>query len=299
MKTPTPIKPLLLLLLLVAAGSFSHPAMAQETIYQPVLTDDTIHWTMPVQMGLAGCSMDEFTAYPFSSYHELWYYATYSDEPQFIGRLHSSEDNAELYFQPADSEEEYLIMDLNLSVNDTFHTLNEYGQPINWIVDSVFIKNDKKHILFNSYIHGSFPDSYRMFIEGVGPNWGLQERLYDGGFLYFICKYNGDSLCYAVSDASFENCDFREPCIGDGIVEIDTPEPSKIYPNPFTDFFTLDNPDAETHLMIYDCMGRVGMEKELQPGHHVINMQNNPAGIYIVCLICNGKSKFYKIIKNE
>ena len=298
MKPQPSFKPLLLLVLLVAVG-FGQQAKAQETIYQPVLVDDTIHWTMPIEMWLAGCTFDEFMAYPFSGYHELWYFVTYSDVPRLLGQLHSSEDNAKLYFQPADSEEEFLIMDLTLSIGDTFHTKDHYGQQHDLFVDSVYFLYGKKHIRFNETIEWGYPDSYRMFIEGVGPNWGLQERFCDGGYLYFICKYNGDSLCYAVSDASFENCDFREPCIGDGIVEIDTPEPSKIYPNPFTDFFTLDNPDAETHLMIYDCMGRVCMEKDLQPGHHVINIQNNPAGIYIVCLICNGKSEFYKIIKNE
>ncbi|MCQ2262736.1 MAG: T9SS type A sorting domain-containing protein [Bacteroidales bacterium] len=286
----------LVLALLVAGGG---SAMAQETNYQPVLIDDTISWTMPVQMGLAGCSVEEMKAYPFSGHHELWYFATYSEVPQLLGQLHSSEDNSELYFRPADSEEEFLIMDLNLSVNDTSHTQNEYGQPVDLIVDSVFVKNGKKHIRFNNYIHGSFPDSYRMFIEGVGPNWGLMERFGDGGFLYFICKRNGDSLSYAVSDASFENCDFREPCQGDGIIEMEGLATSPIYPNPFVDFFTINSRHTGTKLLIYDCMGRVCMEVELHQGSQTINMQKNPAGLYIVCLIHNGVRNLYKIIKND
>ena len=306
MKKDTFFQTFLLVLLLATMGS---GAMAQDIVYEPVLTGDTIRWTVPQISMAEGCWTDEMIAsLADSGRYELWYKErVYNADIFFCGELHASEDNARLYIHPAESEEEFLIMDLNLSVNDTFHTQGDYGgYSIDLIVDSVFVFNERKHIRFARLIGTWFsPNSqehtHMMFIEGVGPNWGLREKMVSfASPFYFICKYNGDLLCYVVSDTIFENCDFREPCIGDGIAEIDNPSETIIYPNPFYDIFTINSHSTDMRLVIYDCSGRVCLEKQcLQKAHNKIDMHKYPAGIYFVCLLHKGKREFYKIIKSK
>lgn len=296
-------KLLIFVIFLVSLLNCNNSATAQETIYQPVLVDDTIRWTVP-QISMAdGCYLDEMKAFPKDSgLFELWHKCRY-ESWNFDGHLRSSEDNAELYFRPVDSEEEFLIMDMNLSANDTFHTQGQYGEPIDLIVDSVFVLDGRKNIRFNDIIgtwFGSYPQQYKMFIEGVGPNWGLRERevIYDSPF-YFICKHNGDSLCYAITDQVFENCNFREPCTGDGIAELEDYSETMIYPNPFSDIITIECHNAGMQLLIYDCFGRICLKEKCLQKSHQLNMQNYPSGIYIICLINNKKKEFYKIIKEK
>ena len=276
--------------------------MAQDNVYTPVLVGETIRWTVP-QISMAnGCWTDEMMAFHADSgEYELWYKNRPYDMDIFWGMLYASEDNARLYIHPVESNGDFLIMDLNLSVNDTFNTRDEYGSSLELIVDSVFVKNGRKHVCFNRCIgtgFGSYQQERMMFIEGVGPNWGLRERevIYASPF-YFICKYNGDSLCYAVSDEVFENCDFRSPC-NDAIEEEKLPSPS-IYPNPFSVSFMVECSEANTQFLIYDEMGRVCLKKHLLTGSYFIDMQKYPSGYYIACFIHNNSRKFKKIVKNN
>ncbi|MBO7227016.1 MAG: hypothetical protein J6V33_05490, partial [Bacteroidales bacterium] len=97
--------------------------------------------------------------------------------------IRESEDRSKLYFRTSESNNEMLIMDLNLEVGDTVDTKTWKWDGINYtnskiIVDSVYYYDGRKHIRTNCYI--AFSYDYRFtyydtlqFVEGVGPTFGI------------------------------------------------------------------------------------------------------------------------------
>ncbi|MEI7675474.1 MAG: hypothetical protein WCJ03_01725 [Bacteroidales bacterium] len=126
----------------------------------------------------------------------------------------------EKYF-PNMTNREFLVMDLNLKVNDSFPIEEEFGSR-SIMVDSVFFdKNKSKHIRFSTKIIHLLGVENFEFIEGIGSNLGL---FYKGGdfenaaFIhnYLLCTHHNDSIAYYGKLAK-GNCSFN---IKTGLKEI-------------------------------------------------------------------------------
>jgi hypothetical protein len=94
--------------------------------------------------------------------------------------IRESADASKLYLYNTYEDEEYLISDISLQKGDEFYYFNQ-----SYIVDSVYIQNERKHVRMNreiwSPINGG--DSL-IFIEGVGPNiWQLYPWEIESGSL--------------------------------------------------------------------------------------------------------------------
>ena len=294
--------PLFLFALLLVAGGFS--AKAQVAPFPSQNASWSVYSFSNYQSDTLAYYLEGDTLLYGDNWSKL-FRRNLQGETNYCGAIRDSNGIVEIKLP---EEEKRLLYDFTLAVGDTFpYPLFHFGWDVYTAmvveqIDTVQLANGefRREIVSNMVTSGIYEEVQERWIEGIGsihgPLFPLNPKLLAvevNEEFTLVCFSENDELLY--HNPRFASCLTTTNVVDNDETDIY----AKIYPNPFTDFFTLDNPDAETHLMIYDCMGRVCMEKELQPGHHVINMQNNPAGIYIVCLICNGKSEFYKIIKNE
>lgn len=263
----------------------------------PVLSSDTIVWFIP-RVDLSGCRMDTLKACKSELDTFAVWLSYYSSYPEWIGSLYADEYHEKLFFKNSTESVYRQIMDLTLSVGDTFRIWDDYYHTTQvLIVDSVFYENELKHIQFNEWIGVSSPleNHKKCFIEGVGPNWGLGSGLW-GGF-YFACKWNNRELFYSNSDYCFENCAFRkEICHGDGISFYEGI--NQFYPNPVSDVLHIPSSPDVMQYALYSVLGKPVREGVLLPGQPAtINMAELPSGIYVFRYIVKGVEGSKKIIK--
>jgi hypothetical protein len=69
-----------------------------------------------------------------------------------------------------------------------------------------------------------------------------------------------------------------------------------IYPNPSGGLFNI-NVDVKTHVELFDITGRKILISEVGAGTLVLDIKDHPAGIYLLNVSQNGKSKMIKLVK--
>lgn len=96
--------------------------------------------------------------------------------------IRESEDASKLYIFDSNENKEYLISDLNLQKGDVFQVVTIGDGLIETTVDSIYYKEDLKHILLK--LNEDPYNYYRItFIEGVGPDIWYIYPYYDAGHL--------------------------------------------------------------------------------------------------------------------
>lgn len=183
---------------------------------------------------------------------------------------------------------EQLIMDLNLTIGDTFY-VNNYG---NIIVDSVYYLNNKKHIQFNwiisAYdINNNFNSKPFTFIEGLGSNAGItyQDLCCEN---YLLCSSKDNTQTYI--DLAFNGSCY---IFWTGINELDNQTKWKIVPNPFNEFTVLsveNNAIILSEVIIYDIHGRVVKSiNNINSNQVKISKDQLQSGIYFFQLYTENK----------
>lgn len=272
-----------------------------KTSYHPVLTGDTCLWSVP-RMDLAGCWMDTIWAVKddsdgYSLIISINAYYSYSG----YGSLRSSDDGEKLYFKKSGTDEEQLIMDLSLTVGDTFHTKGLYGEDVEIIVDSVYYEQGLKHVRFDRTQWTTDPLMQPVkscFIEGFGPNWGFDPS--EENALLLVCKHEDGELFYSLQDTTvFKDCTFRIPCHGDGIKPEAKPS-VHIYPNPSNGLFHIVSDYEVSNITVYNSLGQLVKIEPNMTGNgnmYEINLNSHPNGVYYIQYQIGNEQKHAQIIK--
>jgi len=272
-----------------------------KTSYHPVLTGDTCLWSVP-RMDLAGCWMDTIWAVKDDSdrYSLIISNHAYHFCSEY-GRLRSSNDGERLYFIKRGTDEEQLIMDLSLTVGDTFHTKGLYGEEVEIIVDSVYYQEGMKHVQFNrtQWSAASLTQPVKScFIEGFGPNWGFDPSE-ENAFL-LVCKHEDGELFYSLSDTTvFKDCTFRIPCHGD-FIKPDAKPSVRIYPNPANGLFHIVSDYEVSNITVYNSLGQlIKIEPNMigSGNMYEINLNSHPNGTYYIQYQIGKEQKHVQIIK--
>jgi hypothetical protein len=103
-----------------------------------------------------------------------------------------------LYFTSIDTIQK-VLMDLSLAVGDTFYVTGVWlPDPGFYEVDSVYIKDQRKHVQINLPLYYA-GDEKLVFIEGVGPNIGLSYKDVNSIELspYLLCQWKDDIQNYS------------------------------------------------------------------------------------------------------
>ena len=226
--------------------------------------------------------------------------------------IRESEDRSKLYFRTSESNNEMLIMDLNLEVGDTVDTETWKWDGINYtdskiIVDSVYYYDGRKHIRTNCYI--SFSYDYRFtyydtlqFVEGVGPTFGimyvpcLMLPRHEWFMLSLTCYYRNNILEYdRVSNSHpYYDCNIFWSI---GINEVDDINVA-LFPNPTKDKFHItDLMNEEYTIQIISPIGAVIKTIKTLGPEIEIDLNGLPNGVYNIKISNSNGTITQKIIK--
>ena len=309
MKTRKIFHPLFLLALLVVASGFSQRAHAQ---YQSFFSQNTWEYNIVYTMTCYIEDTDPFalsaccSTFPYRFHHndtvcignQPYYRAddpfpwdgldTYLREDTLTGQLYAR-------FSSNESDEEYLLCDMSLSVGDTF-ILPEglqwtfYGKKT-MVVDSISYMSGYKVIHLRNLGAGdafypSHPDptlanwniSLR-FMEGIGPIFGIHPPVSletDMGLL--LCMHKDDTLFYMTHE--------HLGCNQYGADIAEYPKSfMQVHPNPTLGLITLEffsGDEISGVVVIRDLTGRVCLQKTINNSVTSIDVSQLSPGTYIL-----------------
>lgn len=225
--------------------------------------------------------------------------------------IRESEDNSKLYFRPRgidygrfqyETEEEVLIMDLDLNVGDTLNHIGLdhftqfvrdcYPSPyfrnskypnLYIIADSVYYKDGRKHIRTNL-----ITDIYRQpqdtltFIEGIGPTQGFfywtilfRENFYER---MHCCEKDDNQIYWR-----YGSCNYY---IRISIESLDTDNNIYlVYPNPAHEVIEICGMDNSLHtITIVSLAGQEVYRTSSYNNNVSVNVGSFAAGFYLVCV---------------
>jgi hypothetical protein len=208
------------------------------------------------------------------------------------GFLREDTISGKVWFYNKTIEREILVMDLSLNATDSFKIYYNALDSTYIFVDTLFINNGIKHILFkHCYIHICAPDEQFEFIEGTGTNAGLfyVDTWYENSFFsYLLChKKDGEKI--------YGNSLFNDTCFIDmvGIDDVLQHDEFEIYPNPSSELIVIPfDQEIKVHIEIYNNLGNLIVQKNIF-NEKQINISKYLPGIYIV-RINNGAKVFIK-----
>ena len=135
-----------------------------------------------------------------SVYHDL-YFQEFSPTAEYVGKIRQDASAGKIWYISPNNAEEYLIINLSLSIGDTFElpVLNN-TTPI--VVIDVYYIDQRKYIEFDYQTEWDEP---LRFIEG----WAKYClcSFWFGDFTYVACKYNEGELVYVNSNPNFDECE--------------------------------------------------------------------------------------------
>ncbi len=161
-----------------------------------------------------------------------------------------------------DFPREYILLDFNLSLNDTFHITYEnylaYSDPlVVSFIDSVLIDNQYcKRIFFNGE-YPLYPQSGVYWIEGIGSNGDFINH-YDHSHSTWnlLCAYKNNNIIY---DAGYGYCYMR---LNTKEIEANNNQ-IKIYPTIIDKEINISSDKYPINLSVIDLFGREVFRKEI------------------------------------
>ncbi len=287
-KTNKTMKNLFVLLALFICIHSDTKAQSYTSIFGDKETSWTLGWELFDNYQVFGLKTNGDTSIHNHQYKKI----AYQELRQIFGFLREDTIAGKAWFLYHADTSEYLVMDLNLAVGDSFKMNVEGGMPDFYlIVDSVFFINNKKHIRFKSKIKFANRQENFTFIEGVSTN---------AGFTFQVPRlspalYSHTLFCsYKDSVQVFKNKIFNGDCfpILGGIQKPKTNTIDwKLTPNPFSNTaeLTFDNTRfKECSLIILDQYGRqVDFYENIISGYVILSKKHFLTGIYYFQLISN------------
>ncbi len=174
------------------------------------------------------------------------------------GFIREDINTGKAWYLYASDTNETLIMDLSLSIADTFFLLTYVGSDDNnyAIVDSVYYLDSKKIIQFNYYLGVSGIYEKLKFTEGLGCNAGItyHDDHDQVGSHYLLCSTK-DEIQYYVTTLYEGDCNYHW-------TDIESIEENfnsiNLYPNPFrteTHLQAFSTQYSQAYLYIYNSAG--------------------------------------------
>jgi hypothetical protein len=206
--------------------------------------------------------------------------------------MRASDLNAKLWYRRFDDEEELLLMDLTLNIGDTF-LIN----AVAFIVDTVYTEDSLKVIEFD-YIPWNCGFYERLkFKEGKGPNLCFDFLLSaDESDSKLLRCHTKDSLTINYLEQFGFGSDCSLDLVGTEDLEIET---IQIYPNPFSDYLTIQfNDTKQRTIEVYDINGLKILNKTTALDYLDIKTEDLLKGVYIIRIVESDITVNFKLIKS-
>ena len=180
-----------------------------------------------------------------------------------------------IWIKKAEYPDEILIMDLNVSLNDTFRIKDVYSGNyyVSYIVTDIYTENERKIIELD---HGILK-----FIEGTGISLIYRIIEPSGYISSLLCHHKDSTLQYI--DPFYNVCDTVFGVYVPGFASSNF----KIYPNPSTDRITIElSPqfvnDVIKEVVIYNIAGEIEITKKFDSEVVVLDLSMLPKGLFVV-----------------
>lgn len=212
--------------------------------------------------------------------------------------LKEDSNSGKVWYRSLTQDSNILIMDLNLQLGDSFD-FNIWPYPK---VDSVYIKNGKKHVRFGPKQFSSTTIYKHLeFIEGTGPNYGITPN--SEALLLCMRKDNTRTYEYPVPLPGWfrriNDCAYY--MIRESTEELGNNFRAATYPNPIQDklFINISNySNSAITLKLINITGQVVYLTSFTGNNFEVNIQNLPAGIYLCQLAHNNEVAYNgKLVK--
>lgn len=192
--------------------------------------------------------------------------------------------------------EEILLMDMSLSVGDTFTfhiILSSDNVPefdISLIVDTVYSFENRKYIGFDYDYLSSTGSSKLLFIESVGAvnMFSYLPTIFYYSWCNITCVHRDGALVYGDNN----NCLSQ----GMGLIDIEKDNKIKLYPNPTKGIVCFDiQEDGLFNINIYNSLGII-VDKQITTSK-TIDLSSYKAGLYFVQIQSREENYISIIIK--
>jgi hypothetical protein len=214
------------------------------------------------------------------------------------------EENGKVFMRELENmtpTQEYLIYDWNLNIGDVVYVQpeeHETGLVLDAITDTIINEVERK--VFHLHYEAD-ADLSEIWIEGMGSELGFPfSGTRNNPISFNFLPMTTELLCYYEDgELAWDNPDYDE-CVMGPIV--DNPElyndnSLSVYPNPTNGPITIKHNEIDiTIIEIFDALGRMiycdnnGIKEN-------IDMQEFPAGIYVIILKDNNNTKRTTFIK--
>lgn len=256
------------------------------SIFGDTATSWTLGWEVFDNYMIVALKVNGDTIIQNTEYKKI----VYQDVNQLFGFLREDTIIGKAWFLYRNDTSEKLIMDLSLSIGDSFNiNLDNWRPDFYSIVDSVYFLNNKKHIRFNSKIDIVNRQENYTFIEGVSSNAGFTFQTE-----FISPNPNSHFLFCAFKDniSIFKNNLFNGDCfpVLGGFENLNKSKIAwALSPNPFTNSAELkfDNyKHKDCSLIILDQYGRqVDCYENIIYGNVIISKKHLTTGLYYFKLI--------------
>ncbi|MFZ4455142.1 MAG: T9SS type A sorting domain-containing protein [Bacteroidales bacterium] len=197
---------------------------------------------------------------------------------------------------------EFLVMDLNLNVHDSF-LIEEANSSQTIFVDSVFIDSEnRKHVRFAKRVTNFLGDENFEFIEGIGTNLGL---FYKGVMFdywapshnYLLCSHQNDTVSYfgkqSKNQCSFFLTDIKETRKTQSILLSFDKRTNQLV------IKSNNVSEADFTFALYSANGTMLKQADETTLPTSIGLSNLPNGVYIVSLKTTNRVFNRKIVVNR
>lgn len=259
---------------LLVGSSFS-----QNQGYENVLKTDSTTWIL-YHGELEYYMKDLVYVLKKNDTNYLYFWAGYEFLPyvDFVGTVR--EENGHLWFAyKEDTNNEVLVMDMNLEVGDEF-VFDEQNNIIA-TVSEIRYENGRKIIVFDKTVYHWFNEPL-MFVEGVGRNILGFPLFNDFDRSYQACKFDGQEQVYSTSNPHFENCELITTFVND----YTDYSSLKIYPNPAKNDFKINPDDLQQPYVVNIFNSNGVLVKTLNGvGETLVFSEQLENGLYLLELI--------------
>ena len=239
-------------------------------------------------------------------YSNCHYFSIFLREDIVNGRLYAR-------YSTDETEDDYLLCDLSLSVGDTFVLPHWglYGIDFMMVVDSIRYPSGRKviYLSLQNCSYSPFYDAYAApymmsefnislrFMEGVGPMYGIYPPL-----VYWL-EHTGALLCLNKDDSLYYMTHETLGCYQCTADISLYPESSlQIYPNPTNDQVTLEfitEEEVSGTAIVRDMVGRVCRQFSINDKKTTLELSSLPQGAYMLTFIDQQNRKITKTIVKQ
>lgn len=242
-------------------------------VYKPVLHKDSTSWDVG-HYELFGIMMEDLfcNTYVDSTYSKLFLNGMLPGTI-YLGKVREDTNSGKVWYIDQYGNPEKIIMDMDLSIGDTFRILPTQIST----VDSVYYQDGRKNIRFD--LQTTMWDEAVRFIEGVGPNVSLAYA-YAQDWFFVSCKYDASDLVYITDNQNFIGCNPDLSALEEKLNN----EKFEIFPNPAYDYinFEINFPLNEyLDFELFDCYGRRVKEVKLKRPAQTLSLLGINEGLYL------------------